>query len=64
LAPETLLATGALIQFTGERRAAVAAQAFKRWRKFSRTRVMTAAQEEIARCADPTPSTTVVGGKS
>ncbi|HZP45813.1 MAG TPA: CHAD domain-containing protein [Candidatus Binataceae bacterium] len=51
LPPETLVATGALIQFIGERRVEVAGRAFKRWRKFARGAFLAAAQDEIAHAA-------------
>jgi adenylate cyclase len=46
--PETLLATGALIQSTVERRAKVAARAFKRWQKLASGTTLGGAQAEIA----------------
>lgn len=49
--PETLLATGALIQSTVEQRAKVAARAFKRWQKLAGGTALGAALAEIASIA-------------
>lgn len=61
VAPETLIATGALIQFTGERRVKVAAKAFKRWQKFVHGSALTGAQEEITKLASQPATPTIVG---
>jgi CHAD domain-containing protein len=57
LQPETLLATGALLQFVGERRAKVADRAARRWKKFVRGGILVKAGNEIAElaraCANP-----------
>jgi len=51
LQPETLLATGALLQFIGERRVKVADRAARRWKKFVRGGILIKAGIEIAEVA-------------
>jgi CHAD domain-containing protein len=51
LQPETLLATGALLQFVGERRAKVADRAARRWKKFVRGGILLKAAIEIGELA-------------
>jgi CHAD domain-containing protein len=48
LTGDTLLAAGAMLQLTTERRAEVAAEAFRRWQKFQHSAVLRKAQREIA----------------
>jgi CHAD domain-containing protein len=51
LPPETLIATGALIQYLTQRRATVAAQAFRRWKKFAQSAALGKAMSEIGAAA-------------
>jgi CHAD domain-containing protein len=51
LPPETLLATGALLQFVGERRVKVADRAARRWRKFVRGGFLIKAGNELTELA-------------
>jgi len=48
LSGETLLAAGALLQLTSERREKVAATAWRRWKKLQRSAILRKAQMEIA----------------
>lgn len=49
VAPETLMAVGALVQTLGERRRKLAVQAYRRWRKMRRSGVLRDALKEISR---------------
>jgi CHAD domain-containing protein len=51
LAPETLMAVGALVQTLGERRRKLAVQTYRRWRKVSRSGIIKDALKEISRLA-------------
>lgn len=51
VAPETLMAVGALVQTLGERRRKLAVQTYRRWRKLSRSGVIKDALKEISRLA-------------
>jgi len=51
LQPETILATGALLQFVGERRVKVADRAARRWKKFVQGGILIKAVNEIAELA-------------
>jgi CHAD domain-containing protein len=51
VAPETLMAVGALVQTLGERRRKLAVQTYRRWRKVARAGVIKDALNEISRLA-------------
>jgi len=51
VAPETLMAVGALVQTLGERRRKLAVQTYRRWRKVSRSGIIKDALKEISRLA-------------
>jgi hypothetical protein len=51
VAPETLMAVGALVQTLGERRRKLVAQTYRRWRKVSRAGFINDALKEISRLA-------------
>jgi CHAD domain-containing protein len=51
VAPETLMAVGALVQTLGERRQKLAVQTYRRWRKVARAGVIKDALNEISRLA-------------
>jgi CHAD domain len=51
VAPETLMAVGALVQTLGERRRKLAVQTYRRWRKVARAGVIKDALNEISRVA-------------
>jgi CHAD domain-containing protein len=51
VAPETLMAVGALVQTLGDRRRKLAAQTYRRWRKVARAGVIKDALNEISRLA-------------
>jgi CHAD domain-containing protein len=52
VAPETLIAVGALMQTLGERRWKLATQTYRRWRKLSREEFINDALKEITRLAE------------
>jgi CHAD domain-containing protein len=51
VAPETLMAVGAMVQMLVERRQKLAAQAYRRWRKVARSAVINDALDELSRLA-------------
>ncbi|HLW72333.1 MAG TPA: CHAD domain-containing protein [Candidatus Binataceae bacterium] len=51
LPPETLIATGALMQYLNQRRAQVAVHAFRRWKKFAHSAGLSKAMSEIGALA-------------
>jgi hypothetical protein len=51
VAPETLMAVGAMVQMLVERRQKLAAQAYRRWRKVARSAVINDALDEVSRLA-------------